>query len=254
MKTRFLIILGIVVAVSVLYASISINDNAINVIYDSQRNSVDIFQDFVNSQKRVDTTMNTWFDMMLHSDDDLKNTVAILESEKNIQDKLYDEYVNLSDSEKTNEEIHRKIIDSINDGWLAKNIENLKPQKDAERIFRITLEHNGCENTCPVYSIMIDGDGSVLYKGLKNVKEIGKQEYQIQSDVLTELNPFLLEAYRDNIDEYGVQDDAKNTVIITIQFGQPKRITNHDNSGPVWLKDFEDKINEIAQTRQYVFG
>ncbi|MCV0366155.1 MAG: DUF6438 domain-containing protein [Nitrosopumilus sp.] len=254
MKTRFLISIGIVVTLSVLYTSISITNDSDILIQDSQRNPSDIFQDFVDSQKRVDAAMNIWFDIILHSDDDLVSTMAILESEKTIQDNLYDEYLNLPDSEKTNEEIHSKIIDSVNDGWLDRSIESLKPQKDAERDFRITLEHNGCENTCPIYSVMIDGNGDVLYKGLKNVKEIGKQEYQIQPDRLTELNPFLLEAYRGNIDEYGIKDEAKNTVIITIQFGQAKRIVNHDNSGPEWLKDFEDKINEITHTRQYVYG
>ena len=255
MKIRFLVIIGITVIVSVFYASILMNNNTNDVIQNSQRNSIDVFQDFVNSEKRSDLAMKEWYDNLLHSDDDLANTIAILETEKEILNNLYNEYASLPDSEKTDEEIHRKII-GFKHNWLSYEpfTENLKQQKEAERDFRITLEHYGCAKTCPVYSVMINGDGTVLYKGLKNVKEIGKQEYTIQSDTLTELNPFLFEAYGDNIDKYGLHDETKNTVIITIQFGQVKRIVIHGDSGPEWLKDFEAKINEISNTRQNVFG
>ena len=100
---------------------------------------------------------------------------------------------------------------------------------------------------------MITGDGTVLYKGLKNVKEIGKQEYEIPTDTITELNKFLFELYHGNIKtEYGSQDRAENTVIITIVFGNTIRIVNHDNSGPELLKQFEDKIEEIAMIKEFI--
>ena len=220
----------------------------------SDRTEFEIYQDFTDSQKRADTTMKQWIDVMLHSDDDLTNTVRILEDEKEIQDNLYNEYTSLPDSEKTDVQIRSEIVDIINYGWLSDEsfIDSLKHQREAEREFKITLEHNGCAKTCPVYSVMINGDGTVLYKGLKNVKTIGKQEYEIPADTLIELNKFLLESSRENINEYGLPDDAKNTVIITFDFGQVKRIVNHDNSGPEYLRQFEEKIEDIAMIKQFV--
>jgi len=41
-------------------------------------------------------------------------------------------------------------------------------------------------------------------------------------------------------------------VIITIEFGEAKRIVIYDNSGPELLKQFEDKIEEIAMIKQFV--
>ena len=198
--------------------------------------------------------MNKWHDMTIHSDDDLTDTVSILEVEKEIQSNLYDEYTSLPDIYKTDEQIRNKFVDPAHIGWFSNEsiIDNLTYQKEAERNFRITLEHNGCPKTCPVYSVMINGDGTVLYKGLKNVKEIGKQEYKIPADALTELNGLLYDASRGNIDEYGSQDGAEKTIIITIDYGQVKRIVNHDDSGPESLKQLEEKIEEIAMVKQFV--
>ena len=215
------------------------------------RTAVDIYQDLLDSQKRTDSIMREWHDIVLHSDDDLTNTINMLEDEKKIQGDLYEEYASLSNLDNTDEQIREKFATYTHDGWFydANLIDNLKYQKEAERDITITLEHNGCDNTCPVYSVMINGDGSVLYKGLKNVKDIGKQEYEISADTITELNKFFTEEYKH---EYGSQDDAKSTTIITIDFGRPQRIVNHDNSGPESLKQFEEKIKEIAVIKQFV--
>ncbi len=249
------IILSVVVALFVislvLVAAINIENNQTL----SERTEFEIYQDYIDSQKRTDSTMIEWYDIILHSDDDLTDTVNILEYEKKIQDNLSNEYTSLLDSEKIDEQIRSEIVDITNYGWLSDEslIDNLKHQKESERDIRITLEHNGCAKTCPVYSVMINGDGTVLYKGLKNVKEIGKQEYEIPTDTITELNKFLFELYHGNIKtEYGSRDEAENTVIITIVFGNAIRIVNHDNSGPKLLKQFEDKIEEIAMIKEFI--
>jgi len=249
------IILSVVVALFVISLVLVAATNIENKQTLSERTEFDIYQDYIDSQKRTDSTMIEWYDIILHSDDNLTDTVNILEYEKKIQDDLSDEYTSLPDSDKTDEEIYKKIVGDIYDGWFSDEslIDNLKHQKESERDIRITLEHNGCAKTCPVYSVIINGDGTVLYKGLKNVKEIGKQEYEIPADTITELDKFLSELYRGNIkDEYGSQDEAENTVIITIEFGNAIRIVNHDNSGPELLKQFEEKIEEIAMIKQFV--
>ena len=253
MNTR--IILSVVVSLFVISLVLVVATNIENNQTLSERTEFDIYQDFTDSQKRTNSTMIEWYDIILHSGDDLIDIVNILEYEKEIQDNLSDEYTSLLDSEKIDEQIRSEIIDITNYGWLSDEslIDNLKHQKESERDIRITLEHNGCAKTCPVYSVMINGDGTVLYKGLKNVKEIGKQEYEIPADTITELNKFLFELYHGNIKtEYGSRDEAENTVIITIEFGNAIRIVNHDNSGPELLKQFEEKIEEIAMIKEFI--
>ena len=253
MNTR--IILSVVVALFVISLVLVVAINIENNQTLSEKTEFEIYRDFADSQKRTNSTMIEWYDKILHSDDDLTDIVNILEYEKEIQDNLSDEYTSLLDSEKIDEQIRSEIVDITNYGWLSDEslIDNLKHQKESERDIRITLEHNGCAKTCPVYSVIINGDGTVLYKGLKNVKEIGKQEYEIPTDTITELNKFLFELYHGNIKtEYGSQDGAENTVIITIEFGNAIRIVNHDNSGPELLKQFEEKIEEITMIKELI--
>lgn len=253
MNTR--IILSVVVALFVISLLLVVAINIENNQTLSERTEFEIYQDFADSQKRTNSTMIEWYDKILHSDDDITDIINILEYEKEIQDNLSDEYTSLLDSEKIDEQIHSEIVDITNYGWLSDEslIDNLKHQKESERDIRITLEHNGCAKTCPVYSVIINGDGTVLYKGLKNVKEIGKQEYEIPIDTITELDKFVSAAYHGKIkDEYGSQDGAENTVIITIEFGEAKRIVIYDNSGPELLKEFEEKIEEITMIKEFI--
>ncbi len=253
MKTR--IILSVVVALFVISLVLVAATNIENNQTLSERTEFEIYQDYIDSQERTNSTMIEWYDIILHSDDDLTDTVNILEYEKKIQDDLSDEYSSLPDNDKTDKEIYKKIVGDVYDGWFSDEslIDNLKHWKESERDIRITLEHNGCSKTCPIYSVIINGDGTVLYKGLKNVKEIGKQEYEISVDTITELNKFLFELDHGKIKtEYGSQDGAENTVIITIEFGNAQRIVIYDNSGPELLKQFEEKIEEIAMIKEFI--
>ena len=253
MKTR--IILSVVVALFVISLVLVAATNIENNQTLSERTEFEIYQDYIDSQKRTDSTMLEWYDIILHSDDDLTNTVNILEDEKEIQDNLSDEYTSLPDIDKTDKEIYKKIVGDVYDGQFSNEslIDNLKHQKESEHDIRITLEHFGCAKTCPVYSVIINGDGTVLYKGLKNVKEIGKQEYEIPADTITELDKFVSAAYHGKIkDKYGSQDGTENTVIITIEFGEAKRIVIYDNSGPELLKQFEEKIEQIAMIKELI--
>ena len=241
-----LVVIGIVVVLTT-------QDETVQDLSDGAE--FEIYQDFLASVNRTDSIMKEWYDLTIHSEDDLGNTRTMLEHERKIQNSLYDEYTSLPEIYKTDEKIRSKFADVTNDGLFPDKsfIYSLEHQKEAERDFRITLEHNGCVKTCPVYSVMINGDGTVLYKGLKNVKVMGKQEYEIPIDDLTKFNEFLYDISHGNVDdEYGSQDKTKNTVIITIDFGQVKRIVNHDNSGPESLKQFEEKIKEVAMINLFL--
>lgn len=248
------VIASVIIAVGTIYlVSEQMTDETSQIL--SDRTEIEIYQDFLASVNRTHPVMNEWDDLTIHSDDDLINTVTLFEEERRIQNNLYNEYASLPDIYKTDEQIRSKFADVANYGTFPDQsfIDSLEHQKEAERSFRITLEHNGCPKTCPVYSVIINGDGTVLYKGLKNVKNIGKQEYEIPIDDLARLNEFLYDISHGKIkNKYGSQDGAETTVITTIDLGQVKRIVNHDNSGPESLRQFEEKIKEIAMISQFV--
>ena len=82
----------------------------------SDRTEFEIYQDFLASVNRTHPIMNEWSDLTIHSDDDLANTTILFEEERKIQTDLYDEYVNLPDIYKTDEQIRKKFADVANYG------------------------------------------------------------------------------------------------------------------------------------------
>ena len=51
----------------------------------------------------------------------------------------------------------------------------------------ISLERTACFGTCPDYSLMIRGDGSVIYEGRQFVKIKGQEKKQISTDDVVKL-------------------------------------------------------------------
>jgi len=49
------------------------------------------------------------------------------------------------------------------------------------------LERHGCEGLCPVYTIIIAGNGTVLYEGRANVKAIGTRQSHVPKAAVIQL-------------------------------------------------------------------
>ena len=119
----------------------------------------------------------------------------------------------------------------------------------------ITLNRDACFGTCPVYSLVIYGNGTVFYKGDRYVNLTGNKIYyipkgdvQLLVDEFIEINYFALE------DEYlgSITDFPSTTTSITIN-NKTKNIYDYI-SGPKKLKDLERKIDEVGLSKQWVNG
>ena len=51
----------------------------------------------------------------------------------------------------------------------------------------ITLERTACFGTCPVYTLTMNGDGTVIYEGKDFVKTKGRVEATISQDQIEQL-------------------------------------------------------------------
>jgi hypothetical protein len=128
----------------------------------------------------------------------------------------------------------------------------------------ITMERTACYGTCPVYTLMIKGDGSVVYEGKDFVKVKGKQTSNISEDDVKqlidefyEMDYFSLEdSYTYKVNKDGirtlVQDLPTTKTSITIE-GKTKSVENYYGA-PEKLKVLEDKIDEMCNTMQWVKG
>ena len=117
----------------------------------------------------------------------------------------------------------------------------------------ITLERTGCYGTCPVYSITIHDDGTVIYEGKHFVRIEGVRTYTIPEESVTELVGMFYEInYFSLHDRYDVSVTDLPTVITSITIGnETKRVSNYANAGPPRLYELESKIDEITDSQSF---
>lgn len=114
----------------------------------------------------------------------------------------------------------------------------------------------------PDYSLTIHGNGKVIYDGVENVKVMGVVKDYIDEDmVVSLLSDFKESGFFSFDDSYSVEDSInKPHTIISIAFPKEngefitKSVKYHHGAKnvPKELKALEDKINEIADSSQWV--
>ncbi len=121
----------------------------------------------------------------------------------------------------------------------------------------IELERTACFGSCPVYSLKIKGDGTVIYSGVQFVKIKGIQETTISMDAVNQL---LLEfekanyfSLNDSYTKFGKSDMPSANTSITI--GDQTKAVKHyhgDSTAPQKLTELENKIDETVNSAQWI--
>ena len=121
----------------------------------------------------------------------------------------------------------------------------------------ITLERTACFGTCPVYTLTINGDGTVIYEGKDFVKTGGRAETAISQDkvkqLISEFEKVDYFSLNDSYTERTITDAQTVITSITID-GKTKTIEHYygDFSAPKQLTELEDKIDEIVDSGQWI--
>lgn len=121
----------------------------------------------------------------------------------------------------------------------------------------ITLERTACFGTCPVYSLTIRGDGTVVYEGKDFVKVKGKAETTISQEqveqLVSEFEKVDYFSLNDSYTERTITDAPTVTTSITID-GKTKTIEHYrgDENAPEALTQLENKIDEIVDSEQWI--
>jgi hypothetical protein len=146
-------------------------------------------------------------------------------------------------------------MEGANDSTSSAQEEHTSDPRDTAII---TMQRHGTpDGASPVYSLTVHGNGSVTYRGIRNVDTTGIQTYQIPKDKARELvNEFINIYYFALQDEYNNSSNASSSDTVTTSInmnGKTKSIVDNKNSyGPESLRALEDKIDQVTNSKRLI--
>ncbi len=129
-----------------------------------------------------------------------------------------------------------------------------KPTAGVDDVIIYLKKEGAPSMAIPTYDVSIFGNGTVIFDGKEWVETKGTVKYQIEtSDVQTLIDLFY------EIDYFSLKDRYYNRIIhlgsttTLITVGDvAKGVYNYGYAAPATLIEFENKIDEIASSKQYV--
>jgi hypothetical protein len=123
---------------------------------------------------------------------------------------------------------------------------------------RIKLERTACFGTCPVYTVEIHGDGTVIWNGGRFVKAMGVRRYRIPiARVRPLVEKFRAAHFYSAHDEYvdrGITDMPSATLTLTYG-GVTKQVRDYAGTRvgmPQAIKDLEAAVDEVAGVKALI--
>lgn len=112
----------------------------------------------------------------------------------------------------------------------------------------ITLERGMCYGTCPVYSLTLSGNGTVIYDGQMFVKDTGVRDGTINASVFSNLtDQFDTAGFYQMKDAYTAYDitDMPTATLTIRKMNLTKQIVHYygDLSAPKILTQLEDAVD-----------
>jgi hypothetical protein len=146
-------------------------------------------------------------------------------------------------------------------------------QKPIDHFDKLTLERTICFGWCPIYRVVIHGDGRVEYEGEDYVKVVGRATNKLSSQQIAQIVTAINDAkYFSLRDRYEYEDDGcpmsvtdSPSVITSVTVGATTKTIHHyygcvepHEQGQPWqvfpreLTAFDTRIDEIVGTARWV--
>jgi hypothetical protein len=126
-----------------------------------------------------------------------------------------------------------------------------------QRGLTVSIRREACFGFCPVYSLTVRGDGSVIFEGENHVAMTGTHAGTLTPEQTQELALAIEESgyfdLKDQYTTYEVTDLPYTTTTVTLD-GRTKTIRHYhgDRGAPEQLTRFENTIDRVANTRQWI--
>jgi hypothetical protein len=114
-------------------------------------------------------------------------------------------------------------------------------------VTEIGLERTPCYGTCPVYTVIIESDGTFRYKGEKYVERKGEFTGKVSRYQFNQLAQFIRDSgYTDLHDTYSRAVTDNPTVYTTVVIDRKRKVVkNYANAGPTKLWAVEQLIDKL---------
>jgi hypothetical protein len=120
----------------------------------------------------------------------------------------------------------------------------------------IELQRTECYGTCPTYTVRVQGNGQVTWSGQAFVRVVGPSTASVEP----EKAQALIEKARTNgfwnlCRDYKANVTDAPTFYTTVRIAaQQKRVSDYFNMAPIWLRELEREIDEVANTYHWIHG
>lgn len=150
--------------------------------------------------------------------------------------------------------------------WPHSAATPLAPVSPEPNFDKVILHRLGCiSGDCPVYSVVIDGNGDVHYHGYSQVAVRGKREAHANPAALQRLRNLLLDAdvfwlrsrYTPGHDDCGAWSMNDEAVILTIRANGLHKHVDHYlgcHNAPRLLTHIENAIDRAANIRRWTIA
>lgn len=117
----------------------------------------------------------------------------------------------------------------------------------------VELERGACFGECPAYTVTLDGNGAVTWRGSSQVKVVGTATAQIPSSKARQIiGSFRESGFFGLCGNYqrGITDFP--TVITRISIaGRTKTVINYALAAPKWLTQLDMKLDRVTDTARW---
>ena len=123
----------------------------------------------------------------------------------------------------------------------------VKKGYDSHGITKIGLERTACYGSCPIYTVIIRNDGTILYHGEKFVDRVGRYTGMVPKQEFDKLAAFIKDVGFADLDpEYATAaTDHPAAYTMVSMGGEQKVVKNYGNAGPTKLWAIEQLIDKL---------
>jgi hypothetical protein len=120
----------------------------------------------------------------------------------------------------------------------------------------LELERTTCFGSCPAYTVRIQADGQVTWKGVNYVKVVGNASARVPAvQARTLIEKAVANGFWDLNAGYSANVTDAPTYFTTLHIGtREKRVGDYASMAPKPLQDLETEIDSLANTYRWVHG